>query len=229
MVRRGGRQFVFWLVMMHMLLLGDVLRVQAEESGGPPGGLGRLFTSSRERVELNQARSQALEVGRLRQEDVRSEDPQKEWVAVNGFLLRSGGPPAVWMNGGTALVASGGVLPEGVQVPGEGAGGVSVLLPGRRVHVTLWPGQRFDGREGRVLESYEAAKLRAQEMKTGPKNKRREAKSVGKKGMAGEKKGGAGSLDRYGLGAEGAALSEMTNNREQFQKRLGGMASILGH
>ncbi len=219
--------------------------------------LGRLFTTQRERTALKSARRKALALSRRKKNEAErtpSEPLAKpDRVLINGMMTRSGGPAAVWMNHGSAL-RDADVLPDGVQIDGAGTGKVVVQLPGSKRLVTLQPGQRFDDKANRVLEAYEVARIDEEEMKKNQEKKRKEAKAKVKAGDSkgdvakGDKKAdakakddkgaddkakddkgaAAKAIDRLGLGADGAALSDMMNQREQFKERLDGLKVLLG-
>ncbi|MBF0629688.1 MAG: hypothetical protein HQL89_01700 [Magnetococcales bacterium] len=177
-----------------------------------PTALGRLLTTVRERMELDGARRKALIMERRTQDRaIRNDQARVERVAVQGVLVRSGGPPVVWLNGESPLMTSGD-LPEGVSLTGQGVVGVRLPLSGRTVSLRV--GQRFDGSLGQVVEGYEAEE---------PQGDRREKARKG-----GTVQATNGVTDRYALGTDGAALSGMIRDRDQFQNRLGGLRSAFG-
>ncbi|HAT49132.1 MAG TPA: hypothetical protein DCS88_02210, partial [Alphaproteobacteria bacterium] len=142
-----GKGLFFWCVMPTVLLLmlldGRLVAAQSEGLGNLPVALGRLFTTPRQRVALDHARRRVLlRVMRGEQNATLEAVAKEEKVALNGLLIRSGGPPAVWMDGNSAVMTSGG-LPDGVDVAGMGR--VQVVFPRSRRTVTLQVGQRFDG------------------------------------------------------------------------------------
>ncbi|MBF0141302.1 MAG: hypothetical protein HQL74_13615 [Magnetococcales bacterium] len=209
--------------------------------------LGRLFTTARERTALKSARRRALAISNRKKHeaDRTPSEPlaKPDRVVINGMMTRSGGPAAVWMNHGSALRTAD-VLPDGVQIDGAGTGTVVVQLPGSKRLVTLQPGQRFDDKVNRVLEAYEVARIDEEELKKNQEKKRKEAKAKVKAGdskgdaakgdkkadakATGDKGAAAKAIDRMGLGADGAALSDMMNQREQFKERLDGLKVLLG-
>ncbi|MEO5329049.1 MAG: hypothetical protein H7829_12495 [Magnetococcus sp. THC-1_WYH] len=213
-------------VLLLMLLDGRLVAAQSEGLGNLPVALGRLFTTPRQRVALDHARRRVLlRVMHGEQNATLEAVAKEEKVALNGLVIRSGGPPAVWMDGNSAVMASG-ELPDGVDVVGMGR--VQVVFPRSGRTVTLQAGQRFDGGVGRVLESYEMVKRDEAVLKGVRENpgKRTDAKDPG----TGPTGAGAATpaVDRLGLGADGAALSEMMQQRAAFQNRLGGLQSLMG-
>lgn len=236
-----------WLLPMvcaaAVVLAVHIALAEANKPEAEPPELGRLFTTARDRVSLKSARRRALAAKSRKNQEANATSseppPRLDRATVNGMITRSGGPPAVWMNRGSAIRAAD-ALPEGVQIGESGKGMVMVELPGSKRLVTLKPGQRFDDKVNRVLEAYEVARLDEEEMKKIQEKKRKESKTKEKKAGGSKeteaKKGGdakakgadAKAIDRMGLGADGAALSDMMNQREQFQDKLEGMKSLLG-
>ncbi|MBF0110585.1 MAG: hypothetical protein HQL76_15560 [Magnetococcales bacterium] len=201
--------------------------------------LGRLFTTSRERIFLDRARRRVLALERVSDGASRREDRLRtERVSVEGVLLRSAGPPAVWMNGVSAM-ANAEHVPDGILLEGEHVprGAVAVRLPYRGLWMTLWAGQRYEGGLGRVLEGFEVGPAMAE--KNGLPRKAgvggshgeggaREAAGGGQKERTRDTKAFRDDVDRHALGADGAALSEMMKDRARFQDNLEGLRSILG-
>ncbi|MBF0134092.1 MAG: hypothetical protein HQL75_16090 [Magnetococcales bacterium] len=216
-------------VLLLMLLDGRLVAAQSEGSENLPVALGRLFTTPRQRVALDHARRRVLlRVMHGEQNATLEAVAKEEKVALNGLVIRSGGPPAVWMDGNSAVMASG-ELPDGVDVVGMGR--VQVVFPRSGRTVTLQVGQRFDGGVGRVLESYEMVKRDEAALKGVREHRGQGANAQGAK-ESGTGPTGAGAttsaVDRLGLGADGAALSEMMQQRAAFQNRLGGLQSLMG-
>ena len=212
-----------WLGAVVSLLLAAGWVVEASCADGvvDDAVMGRFFTTPRERTLLNFALRRALR--KKRQES--HQKPERGAVTLNGFVLRSAGPPAVWVDGRSALVEGNG-LPDGVDLPVDAreVGRVRVAIPGSDERVALKPGQRMDGMSGSVLESFEVV-----DMEEGERLKR-EAEAKRQAEQAAKAKGGGGSrqLDRYNLGAEGAALGEMMDKREGFTRTIKGLTDLLG-
>ncbi|HAT49131.1 MAG TPA: hypothetical protein DCS88_02205, partial [Alphaproteobacteria bacterium] len=84
----------------------------------------------------------------------------------------------------------------------------------------------FDGGVGRVLESYEMVKRDEAALKGVREHRGQGANAQGAKDPGTGPTGAGGTtpaVDRLGLGADGAALSEMMHQRAAFQNRLGGL------
>lgn len=213
---------VLWLVPVAFYwwpALGDTEELAA---------LGRLFTTAQERTVLDDARHRVLaRKGVQQKKSAQGEEDKLEDVTVNGVVVRSGGPPAVWLNGGSALAVAGD-LPAGVKLDGVEPGEVMVRLSNGRF-VVLSAGQRYDGGVGRVFETFEVVRKGRGDPKTGKDEKNGEARDT--PGGATEKRDvekKIGVSDRNALGKDGEVLSEMIQGRDQFQKRLGGLNSLLG-
>lgn len=122
----------------------------------------RLFTTAEQRAYLDELRA-GTSVGerggeRRSQPDVPELEPEREpepppSVRLQGYVRRSGGPPAVWLNDDSTL-AGDGVGGELRVHSGRIEGGrVIVDLPDGR-SVRLRPGQTWDPESGRVVDSY---------------------------------------------------------------------------
>lgn len=118
----------------------------------------RLFTTAEQRAYLDELRNGTAvnrpPDQRPRQPAVPEREPEPPpSVRLQGFVRRSGGPPAVWLNDRSTLA--------GDEVEGdlhvhsgriEGSTVVVVLPDGRSVR--LKPGQTWDPESGRVIDSY---------------------------------------------------------------------------
>lgn len=115
----------------------------------------RVFTRAEQRQKLDRAR-EGMRVGtpdpsRERVVEV-EEPPEVPEVRLQGFVLRSDGPPAVWANDGSTLGSD--RISGGVRVYSGSIRGNTVLirLPDGR-HLRLKPGQRYDPQSGQVLDA----------------------------------------------------------------------------
>lgn len=130
----------------------------------PAFGDQRLFTTAAERARLDELRREqerepadASEPAEARAPErrVQSEQPPAPPpVDLRGFVRRSEGPGAVWVNDGSTL--DDGRLPADIRVHSgqvEGAT-VRVTLPDGR-SIRLKPGQTWDPETGRVVDDYE--------------------------------------------------------------------------
>ncbi len=123
----------------------------------------RLFTTPAERDRLDQLRAAATaedlarqrEQEQRRQEPARAaaapapEPPKRPRVHVRGFVRRSDGPSAVWVNDASTL--GGERVGDGVAAGRIEGSSVVVTLPdGRRVR--LRPGQTWDPERERVVD-----------------------------------------------------------------------------
>lgn len=118
---------------------------------------GRLFTTPKQRERLDRARAgvrvETPDAGRAPalSEPEPAESPPE--VRLRGFVRRSGGPTAVWVNDSSTL--GGGGLGGDLEVEGgrvEGSTVVIRLPDGRQIR--LKPGQRWDPQSGRVTDAY---------------------------------------------------------------------------
>lgn len=118
----------------------------------------RVFTQGQERARLDRARNNVRlepidDAGALRAV-VPAEPPRVPEVKLQGFVRRSDGPPAVWVNDRSTLEGDrvdGALRVESGRIIGQT---VIVRLPdGRRIR--LKPGQRFDPDTGRVKDATE--------------------------------------------------------------------------
>ena len=138
----------------------------------PPGAAGaefddqRLFTTAAERARLDELRTARSEQPERKAETAepargtsaaRSEPapkpPPAPEVTLRGFVRRTDGPDAVWVNEGSTL----GGLAGGIRVDSGRLDGDTVVirLPDGRT-VRLRPGQTWDPASGRVVDSYRA-------------------------------------------------------------------------
>ncbi len=186
--------------------------------------LGRLFTTPGERDALNIARQRVLRKklkGAVRKGVIKHDF--QETITLDGFVLRSNGPPAIWMNGKSALRKDA-ALPKGVafskvgEVPGVE---VEVKLGKRKRKVKLKTGQRMDGDSGMVLEHYEHIQAPKD-----AKSKNSKAADKKKKQQAAKKKKAkkASTSAKF----DESSLEDMMKKREAFAEKIGFMNKILG-
>lgn len=118
----------------------------------------RLFTTAEQRTYLDDLRDgtsvRRPPDERPRQAAVPERDPEPPpSVRLQGFVRRSGGPPAVWVNDRSTLTGDrieGDLRVRSGRIEGST---VVVELPDGRT-VRLKPGQTWDPESGRVIESY---------------------------------------------------------------------------
>lgn len=134
----------------HLLALATLLAcsvTQATEFGDQ-----RVFTRGDERARLDRAREGVrIESRDGERRAVVPEPPKVPDVHLQGFIRRSDGPPAVWVNDDNTL---GGDRVEGqLRVQSGRIDGRTVLirLPDGR-YIRLKPGQRYDPDSGRVVD-----------------------------------------------------------------------------
>ena len=111
----------------------------------------RLFTTAAQRARLDRLRA-GREIAHI--EDQRALVPAHKQappspVRLEGFVQRSGGPPAVWVNDRNTL--SGDRIAPGIRVDsGRIEGGTVVIeLPGGQT-IRLKPGQTWDPKTGHI-------------------------------------------------------------------------------
>ncbi|MBF0381352.1 MAG: hypothetical protein HQL69_10060 [Magnetococcales bacterium] len=188
--------------------------------------LGRFFTTKKERISLDFARRKALRKKHLSalKKGKDSVQEYQQTVTLNGFVIRSKGPPAVWINGRTAINEDGNDLPPNLKLTPIGKGhGVSVKLKkmkGKK-QVLLKTGQRMDGSSGIVLEPYQGVMqtLREDGAKGGDSSKKKKKK---KKKKSTKKKASAN------ISSDEAALNDMISQRQDFSKKLDFMNKLIG-
>lgn len=115
----------------------------------------RVFTRAEDRERLDRAREGvSIESGGTGQQrrTVVSEPPKIPPVRLRGFIQRSDGPPAVWVNDESTL--GGDRVGGRLQVESGRIDGQTVLirLPDGR-YIRLKPGQRYDPDSGRVVDA----------------------------------------------------------------------------
>lgn len=114
----------------------------------------RVFTRGDERARLDRAREgvRIESRGGERRAVVPEEPPKVPDVHLQGYVRRSDGPPAVWVNDGNTLRGDrvGGRLQ--VQSGRIDGGTVLIRLPDGR-SIRLKPGQRYDPDSGRVVDA----------------------------------------------------------------------------
>lgn len=114
----------------------------------------RVFTRAEDRARLDRAREGVrLESrGGGERRAVVTEPPKVPEVRLQGFIRRSDGPPAVWVNDDNTL--SGDRVEGRLQVESGRIDGQTVLirLPDGR-YIRLKPGQRYDPDSGRVVDA----------------------------------------------------------------------------
>ena len=127
-------------------------------------GIGRLFFTPEQRVELNRMRDNAQgseapapDAAHAPPEPVpeSAKAPRVSEVTIDGVVMRGDGQGVVWVNGEKAAVGT--VTPEGVRVGALIArpGRVRIRFPGERGGVDLEPGQTVVVESGRVLDAYQ--------------------------------------------------------------------------
>lgn len=145
--RRGAMNALARLALLSVFATGAADAAAAE---GP-----RLFTTPQERERLDALRAEATAEELARKPERKSEpepaavpEPPPR-VHLRGFVRRSGGPEAVWVNEGSTL--SGSHFGEGISAGRIEGSIVVVTLPdGRRVR--LKPGQTWDPERGKVVD-----------------------------------------------------------------------------
>ncbi|MBF0445571.1 MAG: hypothetical protein HQL68_08265 [Magnetococcales bacterium] len=202
--------------------------VKEAAAAEPENSLGRFFTTKKERISLDFARRKALRKKRLSalKQGKDSVQEYQQTVTLNGFVIRSKGPSAVWLNGKTALNEEE-TLPEGVEITPIGkVQGVSVKLKkaSGRQQVLLKTGQRMDGASGIVLEPYQGIMqtLKDDAQQDGSSGKKKKQKKKKKTSKIKKKKTTAN------ISPDEAALNDMISQREGFAKKLGFMNDLLG-
>lgn len=116
----------------------------------------RVFTRQFEREKLDEIRA-AMDRKREPEPDTTraravEKPPEVPEVRLQGYILRSDGPPAVWLNerntiGGDRI--DGNLRVESGRIQGQT---VLIRLPDGR-HIRLKPGQRYDPDSGRVTDA----------------------------------------------------------------------------
>lgn len=141
-----------------LLLLSPSAAPQAQE------GIGRLFSSPAERIELDRLRDDFDSAKGPKPADATTgpvPDPVSghgtpaRAVRLDGIVLRGGVPRVSWVNGEMAGVEN--APAEGVRIDADDVSGgqVRIRLPDGRSAVRLKPGQEIAAARGRVLEAYE--------------------------------------------------------------------------
>jgi hypothetical protein len=211
---------LFLLVLVISLSSTAVKEAAAVE---PETSMGRFFTTKKERISLDYARRKALRKKRLSalKKGKNSVQEYQQTVTLNGFVIRSKGPSAVWINGKTAMTG-GETLPEGIELTPIGkVHGVSIKLKKAkgRGQVLLKTGQRMDGASGIVLEPYQGVfqTLKDDTKKDGSSGTKKKKKASKKKKKA-----------TANISSDEAALNDMISQREGFAKKLGFMNDLLG-
>ena len=137
------------LVLMGTVLYSASLQAQT---------LGRLFTTAEERVELDALRKDPNYGTLVEVEPAVQEGeplPMPSNVTINGYVMRSNGRSATWVNGSRIL--NGDSTQDGIRLEtdGLGFGTVRLVLPNGLHVLALKPGQRLDVLEGQVIELYQ--------------------------------------------------------------------------
>ena len=145
---------------IHCVRAGVVLTVAVLYSAALEAQtLGRLFSTEDERVELNALRNDP-NYGKVVEDEqavpAGEPLPMPGSITVNGFVRRSNGRHATWVNGSRIL--SGESIRDGIRLEPDGLslGTVRLVLPNGLDVLSLKPGQRLDVLEGQVLESYQS-------------------------------------------------------------------------
>ncbi len=219
---------VVGLLLVGLLLPESLAAQPLHDTGG--NSLGRFFTTPRDRTLLDHARRRSL----IKKMKTGKKKVERSAVTLNGYVVRSGGPPAVWVDGKSALVEDGG-LPRGVSLTRDAGHQERVLIriPGSDERISLKPGQRMDGMTGSVLEAYEVIDFEEAEKRKRAIAAKRKA-AVDKTTKKGQSKAAAATpgaksqMDRLGLGEEGAAVGEMMEKRDAFTKKISDLTEWLG-
>ncbi|MBF0193757.1 MAG: hypothetical protein HQL71_04330 [Magnetococcales bacterium] len=188
--------------------------------------IGRFFTTKKERISLDYARRKALRKKRLSalKKGKDSVQEYQQTVTLNGYVIRSRGPSAVWLNGKSAT-QGGPALPEGVALTPIGKGhGVSVKLKRAKgkSHVLLKSGQRMDGASGVVLEPYQGImQTLKDDTKSGGNNNKKQKKQ--KKKTSKNKKQNSANIS-----SDEAALNDMISKRQDFSEKINFMNKLIG-
>lgn len=123
--------------------------------------LGRLFTTQEERRELDAYRNDP-NYGKFAEAEYSGTQgvstPLPSDVTINGFVRRSKGHHATWVNG--ARILNGDSTRDGIRLETEALalGTVRLVLPNDPNILALKPGQRLDVLEGQVMESYQLSR-----------------------------------------------------------------------
>ena len=115
----------------------------------------RVFTAGEDREKLDRAREKARlqpEGGDGGQQGAAPPPPRVPEVRLQGFIRRSDGPPAVWVNDSSTLGGnriSGSLEVESGRIEGQT---VLIRLPDGH-YIRLKPGQRYDPDTGKVMDA----------------------------------------------------------------------------
>jgi hypothetical protein len=222
--KRGVRDMTasrFFLLLTVVMLCfprpgGAANEVESEEEP-----LGRLFTTPKQRVSLDFARQKAIRKKLLSSGNKDNKRLVQDTIILNGFVIRSKGPSAVWMNGRSALSKDGG-LPVGVKLTEIGnihGVEVEVTKNKRKMQVQLKTGQRMDGASGVVLEPYEGV---MQALEGDAADKEKEKKLAEKRAaVAKQKKSSSAKFDE-------SSLEDMMSKREAFADKIGVLNKLIG-
>jgi hypothetical protein len=115
-------------------------------SWGADHHLQRLFTTPKQRIELNKAREKPPE---LEPKPKLPEPPR--YITFNGLVTRSVGPTTIWMNNES------GSFQEGFKIEEQQRQGliVPIQLAGQKRGFTLKPGQTLNTLNGEIQENFE--------------------------------------------------------------------------
>ena len=133
-------------------LLGASVSVHAQ-------GLGRLFSTPEQRVDLNRARDRydpsrqeiIIKQGQVVEPEVEAPPPPLPELMVNGLIRRSDGRSSAWVNG--TQLRSGEATADGIVLESDG-GSVKFVLPSGSDTSAIKPGQMLDPNVGQVKEVY---------------------------------------------------------------------------
>ena len=125
----------------------------------PAQGLGRLFSTPEQRVELNRARDRydptrqevIIKQGKVVAPEVEAPPPPLPELMVNGLIRRSDGRSSAWVNG--TQLRSGEATADGIVLESDGQS-VKFVLPSGSNTSAIKPGQMLDPNRGEVRELY---------------------------------------------------------------------------
>lgn len=122
-------------------------------------GLGRLFSTPEQRVELDRARDRydptrqeiIIKQGQVVEPAVEAPPPPLPELMVNGLIRRSDGRSSAWVNG--TQLRSGEATADGIVLESDGQS-VKFVLPSGSNTLAIKPGQMLDPNIGQVQEVY---------------------------------------------------------------------------
>ncbi|MBF0357764.1 MAG: hypothetical protein HQL70_04095 [Magnetococcales bacterium] len=216
---------LFFLLAMLMMQNG-LAAVEPEQD------IQRFFTTKKQRVSLDFARRKALRKKRINAlKDGKDRPNVQQTITLNGYVIRTRGPSAVWMNGNSAIMEDADI-PDGVEFTTIGkVKGVAVELTKSQGNkkVLLKTGQRMDGQSGAILEPYQGVfeTLMDEDAKAGG-SAAKDKKKSGSKKRAAKKKAVKKRKTKAGVSSDEAVLNEMISKRESFTKKIDFMNKLMG-